>query len=265
VPDKRGTEDTPLVVRPDASTAKRYDEEAHEKQEDREERAHAEFVAEAIGLATIAILAIQALAFFVQAQRLRESIDEMKTATSATENVAAAARESAAVARDTLIATRRPLMTLEIKLIGDYHASDSGFGLQVSTTAQNTGETPAMNVAIGVDFIRKREFGESDEAILDAFATDRAKSFSESEIVFPKSHSTCTEMLRNFQMPPAPPAEWTEFVAWIRYGMMFDDRKYFTAILFTLYHKGSGGMITPQFRGRVSKENLAVIKRAFIT
>src|SRR5258706_10768874 len=68
--EQRGSENAPLVVRPDATTAKqRQDEAAKDQDERRKETSSSQW----IGWATAAILVVQAFFFWLQAKRLRET------------------------------------------------------------------------------------------------------------------------------------------------------------------------------------------------
>lgn len=176
-----------------------------------------------------------------------------------------AATMSANVARDALIATRRPLMVLKVKPTL-FHAQSSGFGLQAKIMAKNIGATPAIDVAVAIDFIDKDRVGISDEEVIKIFE-DLWDTHSEREVIFPDSQSEITDLTRNFGVPKTDHSEWCEFVAWISYGMMFDSRRYYTATFFSLYDKQTtGGVLSPNFRGRLSnKDRLAMIGRSFIT
>jgi len=75
-PDKRGTAELPFVVRPLAT--EKTQQEAEEDARDRNDKHWNDRATLVIGLATLLILIIQAIAFFVQATRLHQTIDEMK-------------------------------------------------------------------------------------------------------------------------------------------------------------------------------------------
>src|SRR5438445_11366176 len=84
VPEKRGTEESPLSVRITQGPPKTPEELSREDR-DRAERLRNEDTTYRLGRWTVAIaaitaliLAIQAVVFAVQASRLRESIDEAK-------------------------------------------------------------------------------------------------------------------------------------------------------------------------------------------
>jgi hypothetical protein len=75
-PDKRGTAELPLVVRPLA--AEKTQQEAEEDTRDRRDKRWYEGATLVIGVATLLILIVQAIAFFVQAWRLQQTINTMK-------------------------------------------------------------------------------------------------------------------------------------------------------------------------------------------
>lgn len=119
--DERGTEQQPLVIKtlpapPTTEELKAEQEHAAERLEDRSERAaeRAEDSADEerkfnldvatlavtliVGAATVAILWIQARAFWKQTEQLKCSVEEMKTATKVAESAANSARDSAKAA-----------------------------------------------------------------------------------------------------------------------------------------------------------------------
>jgi hypothetical protein len=75
-PDKRGTAELPLVVRPLAT--EKTQQEAEEDTRDRNDKRWNDRATLVIGFATLLILIVQAIAFFVQAWRLQQTINTMK-------------------------------------------------------------------------------------------------------------------------------------------------------------------------------------------
>jgi hypothetical protein len=75
-PDKRGTAELPLVVRPLATEKTQH--EAEEDTRDRNDKRWNDRATLVIGFATLLILIVQAIAFFVQAWRLQQTINMMK-------------------------------------------------------------------------------------------------------------------------------------------------------------------------------------------
>jgi len=80
--DKRGTDEMPLVVK---SYPQETAQSAADAQEDRREKADTDAwtvrigkMSIAIGALTILILIVQAIVFWLQARRLRDTVDEMK-------------------------------------------------------------------------------------------------------------------------------------------------------------------------------------------
>lgn len=75
-PDKRGTAEFPLVVRPLAT--EKTQQETEEDARDRYDKRWNDGATLVIGFGTLLILTVQAIAFFVQAIRLQQTIEAMK-------------------------------------------------------------------------------------------------------------------------------------------------------------------------------------------
>jgi hypothetical protein len=176
-PDPRGTEQQPLVIREiptrtpeeqtriDAEQAKERVEDkkdiAAERAEERTDKAKELYVGKVtlivtsiIGMATVAILIVQALAFWRQTRALQESVNEMRTATGVARSAADSAKqavdaaiESNRVGREALIEDQRPWVAIRgDPIIKSIERESDGWRVTLLLMIENTGRTPAHNV-----------------------------------------------------------------------------------------------------------------------
>lgn len=73
-PEKRGTDELPFVVRPDAATAKQRQEESDASQDERRKKAEADWWTIKTAIATAVILFIQAFVFLWQGVQLKRTV-----------------------------------------------------------------------------------------------------------------------------------------------------------------------------------------------
>ena len=113
-----------------------------------------------ISFLTAIILAFQLIVFGRQAKRLKETIDEMKVATKATQEAASAATAQTAVAVKEFISTHRP--RLIIRNITIEPSTGPNQPLKINGTFANVGETPAtitesnLSILIGINIFNAR-------------------------------------------------------------------------------------------------------------
>lgn len=142
-PDIRGTAQQPLVV--NAAPLRGPEEIAAERAE-RTERENADWWARVIGLATIAVLTGQGIAFAIQAHRLKQSVDEMKQATQATQLVAHAEQQTVETMERTAIRQLQAYVHLEqgramgLLLLGS--------APRIFLQFKNYGQTPAYKLKL---------------------------------------------------------------------------------------------------------------------
>jgi hypothetical protein len=142
-PDIRGTPQAPLVV--SATPVKTPDEIAAERAE-RAERENADSWARVIGLATIAVLLGQGIAFVFQAHRLKQSVDEMKRATEATQQVARAEQQTVQTMERTAIRQLQAYVhLLKGRAIG---ILSIGSAPRILLVFKNHGQTPAYRLKL---------------------------------------------------------------------------------------------------------------------
>ena len=140
VPDNRGTEQQPFVVKavpiPNDNLARdklhaiERAQDLQDRESDIQQREKTEHWNRIIGIATIFILVIQAIAFWIQAREMRRSVNEMKAATQ--------------TGRDTLAAEQRPWVKLKVDLgkLPFHDGLDWHFHFVPNMT--NMGRTPAV-------------------------------------------------------------------------------------------------------------------------
>jgi hypothetical protein len=86
----------------------------------------------------------------------------------------------------------------------------------------------------------------------------------EPDVVF--QGETRTPQIKDSYPRPNDGDDDAEFVVWIRYGMLLDDRKFYTVFFFRPTDKNSGKeLLDPDHRGRTNMQNITFIKRAFIS
>jgi hypothetical protein len=175
LPDPRGTERQPLIVKASAAdSANAAQEHATERSQDLAESSatralhHADkekelnlgqktlVVSTGVGVFTIIILIVQARAFWTQTEQLRASVREMQTATGVAKSAAESARTAAeaAIASNTisqkaLIAGQRPW----VAIVGDppivrVRRTADGWSFHLDMKLSNPGHSPAHNVSI---------------------------------------------------------------------------------------------------------------------
>lgn len=147
--DKRGTEQSPLVVGPLVvkTIAEKSKDEASNEEKDRAEHADNDRWTIRIGWATFAILTIQAIVFAWQARRLRQSVMEMRTATIATQLAAKAAENQANITRQELVLTQRPKLIVR-RVTFDDPDDWSGPKDKIRFIVANVGGTPAKSIEV---------------------------------------------------------------------------------------------------------------------
>jgi hypothetical protein len=101
-----GTKDIPFFVK--IIPAPKNDVETQKEEQERNRKVFVEYATIAIAFITAVILLLQLFVFGTQAKRLKETIDEMKVATKATQEAANAATAQTAVAVKEFISTHRP-------------------------------------------------------------------------------------------------------------------------------------------------------------
>src|SRR5208337_1225966 len=103
-------------------------------------------------IATLLILAIQAIAFFVQARQLHRSVEEMKRATAATQTAARAAESTV----ETMNTTARRQLRAYVA-VKDAHIDklDAGRKPEARITIRNYGQTAAYRFTVSAhsDFV----------------------------------------------------------------------------------------------------------------
>jgi hypothetical protein len=144
--DKRGTSEQPLVIQtlpsaPSAEDAKRDTAHDRERSEDLADRASTkqehlfeQIIAAVVGLATVAILTIQSIAFFRQSRQLELSVEQMQA--------------SNRFAREALNADQRPWVKLKVTI------DDSMVGqLVFRWSLTNIGKTPAERAHVRIEIV----------------------------------------------------------------------------------------------------------------
>lgn len=165
--DTRGTEQQPLIIQtvpaqpsaPSPEEIKRDQRHETERAQDtsfRDQEAKRREASEKatlwLGGITAFILVVQAIAFFIQAARLRHSVEEMKNATAATQVAARAAEQT--VARMKLTAVRQLRAYLSVKT-ARVDLLEVGKHPVATITVANYGQTPAYGFATAgqMDFV----------------------------------------------------------------------------------------------------------------
>jgi hypothetical protein len=156
-PDLRGTPQQPVVVDTIAVKTSTDMEEA-----DRAERQRGDLRTFWLGVATLAVLVVQAGAFIVQARRLRQSVDEMKHTTAAT--LAAATAEQQTVA--TMDATARRQLRAYVFVLSARikNLTDLTRRPEPQITFKNYGQTPAYKTRFTIGYGWGTSFAELPEA-----------------------------------------------------------------------------------------------------
>ncbi len=167
--DERGTAQEPLAINPLVvkTYVQKSEKEAADEQEQMREKAEADWWVIFVGWATIIILALQAVAFFIQAKRLKETIGAMRkiaddqrtdvgdAITIAKEN-AIATRRAADIAEQSMISDRRPWVKINSvvqrgKLADGADDKDGGYNLDVSV--KNVGSSPAICIFANAEMV----------------------------------------------------------------------------------------------------------------
>lgn len=222
-PDLRGTADQPLVIKtiPTAEELRRAAEYRADRAVDLAARNRASMkedrndkITEAIGIATVLILVIQAAAFLYQARKMRESVREMRAATRVAERAAEMARTSADAAvdanrlnREALIADQRPwLEIIRNPVLFFSTLPDAKWQLTLETSVQNTGKTPAREVRTHAQLLELANPPDIERAHL-AFCQSAAEltSPTTAEVCFPGGKlvvSALAQIPEHFQTSP---------------------------------------------------------------
>jgi hypothetical protein len=163
-PETLGTAQQPLIIKtiPNAEELRRDSEYRANRAADfaaanraEEKQARNDIVSDVIGVATVIILIVQAIAFFRQTRAMNESVVEMEKATVVAREAAELAKTSADAAvaanklnRDALLADQRPWVAITAEPRVDFHRSGPHWQLAITLPIQNTGRTPAHNVRL---------------------------------------------------------------------------------------------------------------------
>ena len=150
--DKQGTEQSPIVVKVIPPTID--DKKSAEEEKKQEEKSASDWWLVKLTAVLAVIGLLQLFVFGMQARRLRQTIEEMRVATKATEKAANAAEWSAKLARDEFDASHRAWVKCDVSLAvasPDQHPSpilfdESGMSLTLKFTLKNFGTVPATNV-----------------------------------------------------------------------------------------------------------------------
>lgn len=174
--DIRGTAQQPLIIKAVANTEKlRQDAEYRADQaadaSARTQTEHAQEwnnqITDGIGIATVLILIVQAIAFFLQTRQMKESVDQMKQATSVAKHAADMAKTSADAAndanglnRDALSLNREAFVSDQRPWIHVIGPPKLAFTLEihrwhgtVEIEIMNKGKSPAQNVRLAAQLI----------------------------------------------------------------------------------------------------------------
>ena len=199
--------------------------ESKEDTEDRNEHANVDWWTIRIGVLTFLILCVQAGVFWKQAARLRESVEEMKTATKATESVTA-----------TLVTNNRPWLSFQPKL-GAFNVEGDSFGLHIDLIVKNVGNSPAKQVVELSEIITNDGFNSESLAsmiesyIVPAYASATRKSS------LPTLFSNDSETFQIVQMGKIPACNEVRIVCGVGYQFEAGEKKEsrYSAVLLTIY------------------------------
>jgi hypothetical protein len=195
-PDKRGTEEHPLVVKaaPGPATeedrqrdarhaSERAEDIAFRTESDRQRHTVDKWILGA-SLATALILVIQGIAFFVQAQEMHRSVQEMKASTAVAQQAAESAKLSADAAvsantlsREALLAEHRPWVRFSVVPLS-LRLTPSGWELVFNSLLENIGTAPALRVQFTAEMMPhilaswRADEGEVNAAEMLAQSTD---------------------------------------------------------------------------------------------
>jgi len=148
-PDKRGTEQAPFIVKtiPTPKTEAETAAEAQDKQEKAANDRQLVYWTRAlvgVGVVQFLVLVVQAFVFGFQARRLRQTVEEMKIATKATEKSADAAKNSA----DASLIALRPWLSCEVQIADSLTYTPEGdASFAFKFIVKNVGHSPAMNIS----------------------------------------------------------------------------------------------------------------------
>lgn len=170
--DVLGSNNQPLVIKvlpsPESSEERKHDDlHAIERAQDRADRAAyrkeqetSDKVSECIGIATVAILVVQAIAFFLQSRQLRRSVVEMRAATRIAESASVSAKAAADAAIEAnnlnlkaLNAEHRPWLTLQVQINSDFSHDQHGWHFPLEYNLKNIGKTPARRARFSAQVI----------------------------------------------------------------------------------------------------------------
>jgi hypothetical protein len=152
---QRGAEDNPLIVK--VLPTEKTEEERAQERRDHDEKAMADrwiirLTGALVGVGVLQFLAFvgQIIVFVIQAKRLRDSVEEMRKATAATEKAIIAAQMSASATdrtatamEDTAERQLRAYITVEAGGILTWQANHLA---HARVTVKNLGATPAYDV-----------------------------------------------------------------------------------------------------------------------
>jgi hypothetical protein len=155
VPDVRGTEPSPLIVK--AALAKSAEEVAKDNQ-DRAERQVSDRRTLWLSGITAVILTLQLVVFGLQAHRLQQSIKEMKIATEATKTAAHAAETTVETMNATARRQLRAYVAIDDSLI---NRVDQQAQPEAVITIKNYGQTPAYQFAVSTQMALVSSFDEA--------------------------------------------------------------------------------------------------------
>ena len=157
-----GTKSNPFAI--DIVSTEKDKNTAAQEEKDRQEKRQIDIILIVIGIAQSFIFLLQLGAFFYQAGFMRGTVDEMKLATIATQDLAKAARDSADNAKNTAERQLRAYVTARghaavaappfgnpVKYDTPHKKIRAGDKVVIHITMKNTGQTPAKNVHVTSD------------------------------------------------------------------------------------------------------------------
>lgn len=253
-PDLRGTEQQPLIIKtiPNAEELRRDAERRSGRAADLAARYRAstqddrnDEITEVIGIATVLILVIQALAFLYQAREMRESVREMKAATAVAERAAQMAKTSADAAvdanrlnRESLIADHRPWVFVYPDPLLFFNRSAGGeWTVTLQTKIDNTGKTPAHNVRLAGRLATLTNLDDLErEHLVHWRAASAISPGPTAQVCFPNYNLPLEGMVqipREFQDAPLPDV----FVlsACVSYAFPQGKSRHFTTLLYKVH------------------------------
>lgn len=179
------------------------------------------------------------------------------------------ARRAADIAEQTLIATNRPWLSLNVEPEGPIRVSESGFGTSIKPRVKNIGKSVATDVKFGIFHVPANRSG-SDMRQLILEKGDGALRKFDGQILFPGDKlPAIASISNNWQIDEEQMRGRgaLDFIFWVAYKFSFgEDKWHFTAQQLVPYEKGTidvaGGFITPAKIGIVEKDCVVLIPKA---